>query len=137
MRVLVILQAVWPEPLDLSDLAFHDYGLLHTAELGGPGSIHPQLPAAPGELGIKQSLVEDGLQVMIRAGMVEPQMDSEGIRYRATEEAAGFIGVLRSEYLKQLEERATWVARFFASSKDRAKISTIYRAWRSDLAGGR
>ena len=111
LRALVILAAAFPESCDLDSLALLDYGLLHSADLGGPPSLHPSLPIRVGELGLKRAVMEEGLRMMARAGLVEVKADSLGIRFQASESAASFVHLLETEYASELVIRAEWVAR--------------------------
>ena len=49
IRVLMLLAEAFPAGLDLNDLVLLDHGLLHSADLGGPESLHPPLPIRAGE----------------------------------------------------------------------------------------
>ncbi|MGL5824044.1 MAG: ABC-three component system middle component 2, partial [Nocardioides sp.] len=50
VRVLMVLVEAFPEHLDLNRLVLLDHGLLHSADLGGPESLHPPVPIRAGEL---------------------------------------------------------------------------------------
>jgi hypothetical protein len=115
IRTLVILTAVFPLELDLGRLVLLDHCLLHSADMGGPPSIHPALPARSGELGFKRTNIERGLQVMIRAGLVEAISDAQGIAYRASEEASPFLRLLSSNHVVSLTARAQWLSDRFAA----------------------
>jgi hypothetical protein len=64
----MILTEAFLEHLDVNRLVLLDHSVLHTADLGGPESLHPPLPIRAGELGVKRTTIEQGLQVMLRAG---------------------------------------------------------------------
>nr|WP_158255716.1 ABC-three component system middle component 2 [Amycolatopsis sp. BJA-103] len=133
------MRETYPDALDIGHLIFCDHALLHSADLGGPSSIHPKLPAAPGELGMKRKLVESGLQVMIRASLVEISVDGGGIAYRATDQAESFIDVLEAKYLLQLKERARWVAQEFANISPeelRERMSGFFSHWSEEFTEG-
>ena len=66
IRVLMILVEAFPAHLDINCLVLLDHGLLHSADLNGPESLHPPIPIRVGELGMKRQHIEAGLQVMIR-----------------------------------------------------------------------
>ncbi|WP_319020139.1 ABC-three component system middle component 2 [Streptomyces sp. C8S0] len=69
----------FPARLDLAELVFLDHAMLHSGDLdGGPASLQPDLPAGPGELGLRRALVEQGLVVLMRAGLVEMGPDERG-----------------------------------------------------------
>lgn len=109
IRVLVLLAQCAPQSLDLNRLVLLDHGLLHSADFGGPESLHPNVPLRSSELGVKRRDLELGLQVMLRAGLVEIWPRNGGIYYRASDGANNFLLLLESEYVKHLINRAQWV----------------------------
>ena len=44
VRALVFLNAAFPRVFDLSQLTWFDHLVVHTADVGGPKSLHPDLP---------------------------------------------------------------------------------------------
>jgi hypothetical protein len=109
VRVLVLLVQSAPQGLDLNRLVLLDHGLLHSADFGGPESLHPSVPLRSGELGVKRRDLAHGLQVMLRAGLVEMVPRDGGIFYRASDGANAFLGLMESEYVARLTSRAGWV----------------------------
>lgn len=109
IRSLMILSAAYPRHLDVGRMVLLDYGLLHSGDLGGPESLHPPLPIRTGELGMKRRAIEDGLETMIRAGLIRMEASSSGIQFYASENAEGFIRLLTTNYASILQERASWV----------------------------
>jgi len=139
IRILVILSEVFPDNLDLSQLVYYDHALLHSADLSGPASLHPEIPARPGELGIKRGLIQDGIQVLERAGLVELQAGSTGITYRATERSPGFVGLLESPYVANLRERAQWVANEIHPLEPRElrlAMARVFEKWSEEFEVG-
>ncbi|MFI6228516.1 ABC-three component system middle component 2 [Micromonospora echinospora] len=114
LRAVIILTATYPRTLDVDTLVLLDHSLVHSGDLGGPTSIHPDLPMRSGELGLKRAILEDGLRLMMRAGMVDLVMSTDGMAYRAADNAAAFVGVLESSYVTRLVEIAQWIAEEFA-----------------------
>lgn len=109
LRVLMILAEAFPRHLDINRLVLLDHGLLHSADLEGPESLHPPLPVRVGELGVKRQHIEDGLHVMIRAGLAEMSAEGSGIEFWASDNAESFVRLLESEYAQALHDRARWV----------------------------
>lgn len=109
LRVLMLLTEAFPAHLDINRLVLLDHGLLHSADLNGPESLHPPLPIRAGELGVKRQHIEDGLQVMIRAGLAEMSAENSGIEFRASEAAESFLRLLETDYAHALHDRAQWV----------------------------
>ncbi|WP_145964737.1 ABC-three component system middle component 2 [Rhodococcus rhodochrous] len=109
MRVLMILAEAFPAHLDINRLVLLDHGLLHSADLNGPESLHPPIPIRVGELGVKRQHIEDGLHIMIRAGLVEMSAADSGIEFSANETSESFLNLLESDYAHALHDRARWV----------------------------
>ncbi|MEV8346432.1 ABC-three component system middle component 2 [Streptomyces niveus] len=109
MRTLMLLAAAFPRPLDVAQLVYLDHLMLHSSEVNGPPSLHPALPAGPGELAMKRDLIEQGLIVLLRVGLADVEASSDGLLYRASEEGPGFVDILAAPYADALKERASWV----------------------------
>jgi hypothetical protein len=136
VRVLIILDAVYPSQLDINRLVLYDYTLLHSSDLGGPESIHPAVPGRTGEMGLKRTLIEQGLQILRRAGLADISATSSGILYAASQDAAGFIAAMSTTYAQKLIERASWVNEQLNDSDDaaiRTQIGTIFSAWSEEF----
>ncbi|MFC9704496.1 ABC-three component system middle component 2 [Streptomyces sp. NPDC056943] len=114
VRALALLAESHPEPMDLAQLVVLDYALLHSAEFDGPPSLHPDLPARTGELGMKRRVLEQGLLVLIRAGLAGIEAHQQGLMYRATERGPAFIDILETPYVDRLRDRAEWVVHEYA-----------------------
>lgn len=110
VRTVVVLNAVFPLQLDLTDLTLLDHLVVHTADVDGPLSLHPNLPQRTGEMLVRRKLIEQGINLMRRFQMISVQPLKEGIFYQATEDASAFAELLRSEYAEQLKVRAKWLA---------------------------
>lgn len=144
MRTLVLLSESFPAPLDLAQLVYMDHAVLHSADLGGPESLHPSLPAGPGELAMRRSLIEQGLAVLLRAGLAEVEATPDGLVYRASEEGPGFVGILTAPYMSDLRSRARWLVHEHGAPEVDARSATlaITNRWaqefrdRLPLAGG-
>ncbi|MEV5433124.1 ABC-three component system middle component 2 [Streptomyces sp. NPDC052701] len=110
MRALVLLSETFPRRLDVAQLVYLDHAMLHSGDLDhGPASLHPDLPANPGELGLRRRLIEQGLMVLLRAGLADMKTTDHGFMYGATDEAASFLSALEAPYVSQLIERADWL----------------------------
>ncbi|QNT98451.1 hypothetical protein HEP81_08225 (plasmid) [Streptomyces griseofuscus] len=110
IRALVLLSETFPRRLDVAQLVYLDHAMLHSGDLtAGPSSLHPDLPVGPGELGMRRRLIEQGLVVLMRAGLADMNATDDGFLYGATEEAASFLNVLEAPYVGLLTERASWL----------------------------
>ncbi|WP_340643604.1 ABC-three component system middle component 2 [Streptomyces albidoflavus] len=118
MRTLVLLARSHPHPLDLSWLVVLDHAMLHSSQFDGPPSLHPRLPAQPGELGMKRQMMQEGLELLLRAGLVTVEATEGGIVYQVTPRGSGFVGILEAPYVGELRQRAQWAVEQFASTTD-------------------
>ena len=118
VRVSALLTAAFPSRLDIARLVLLDHALLHTADLGGPSSLHPELPLRSGELGMKRSLISEGVEFACRVGLAELHATPDGIEFRASESAPGFLALLKADYYVELAQRAEWVCGAFSDTPD-------------------
>jgi hypothetical protein len=129
IRSLGVLVAAYPKAFDLQRLVAFDHLVVHTADIGGPESLHPELPMRSAELLVRRGLVERGLLLMISRCLIERQADTNGINYRAGELAETFIASLTSPYLVALRERAAWIASTFGDMEQDAFRQIMNRAF--------
>lgn len=117
-----------------------DYCLLHSADLGGPESVLPAISTRGGELAIKRSVLEHGIQLMARAGMIDAVASTDGLTYRASEAALPFLRLVSSPLLDRLTEVAGWaVTEFgdFSADGIRERIRLIADRWSEEWAESR
>jgi hypothetical protein len=119
LRSAALLLAAYPAICDLQRLVQYDYLLVHSGDVeDGPKSIHPATPQRSGELLVRRSLIEQGLDFMVRKVVVEKTFTGHGIGYKAGEYAFVFLDTLTTDYAKLLRERAEWVVGKFQSMDD-------------------
>jgi hypothetical protein len=138
VRAVVILDAAYPRAFDLSQLTWLDHLVVHTADIAGPDSLHPDIPQRTGELLVRRRLVEDGLNLMRRLHLVDTETTDGGIVYSARDEASAFVESLRSVYARELRQRAEWLAQYLSkiSRDDLAKlISDRIGRWAVEFHG--
>ena len=132
IRAIAILGAAYPLAFDLQRLVAFDYLLVHTGDIGGPKSLHPEAPLKSAALLVRRKLVEQALLLMMTRELVEREAGPTGITYRAGENASMFLASLQSEYLVNLIERAKWLAKRFANCSDlefRAVMRRFFDDW--------
>lgn len=119
LRSAALLLAAYPRTCDLQRLVQYDYLVVHSGDVdGGPPSIHPPTPHRSGELLVRRSLVEHGLEFMAGRMVVERTFTQHGIGYIAGEYAVVFLGSLTTEYVRRLRDRAEWVVKRFQDMPD-------------------
>lgn len=135
LRGLVVLAESFPAALDIDRLVLLDYCLVHSGDFGGPASIQEAISTRGSELSIKRSILEHGIQLMSRGGMVDVQVSGTGIVYRASESAVPFLKLVDSPILRRLQDIAVWVTSEFAdlpNEEIRELIRRITTQWAED-----
>lgn len=114
LRVLVILNATYPNRMDLQQVLYYDYLTVHSGDVdGGPKSLHPQVPNRSGEIFVRRKILEDGIELFISSGLIEKVYTLKGIEYQAGENATPFLDMLNENYTLELAKRAQWVVKEF------------------------
>ena len=129
---MAILVAVYPRSFDLQRLVDFDYLIVHSADVGGPASLHAPLPLRTGELVVRRELVESGLALMMSRGLVSRSATADGIHYIATDRANAFLSSLTAGYTLRLIDRATWLASNFGQlgyEEMRVAMRRVFREW--------
>ncbi|MGE6699477.1 ABC-three component system middle component 2 [Hyphomonas sp. NPDC076900] len=136
VRALILLVASFPRKHDLKRLVQYDYLSVHSADAGGPPSLHPPLPLRSNELLVRRSLVERGLLLMASAGLVRREAQQDGIVYTANDDAGAFVDNLYSDYLMGIKNRAGWVAETFddlLSDELDTVVNGLFEAWTTEF----
>lgn len=109
IRILIVLDAFYPNAFDLSTLSLLDYFIVHAADAGDHPSVHPSTDNRSGEYFIRRHLVEDGAKLMVRSFLADEICDQSGISFRSTETATAIIDLMSSEYNLRLKDAADWL----------------------------
>src|SRR3546814_9907681 len=88
VRSALILDAARPRSFDLAHLTWLDHLVVHTADLGGPPSLHPDIPQRDGELLVRRRNVAAGLVLLRRLPRIVAHSSGAGIYFSSTVEAA-------------------------------------------------
>ncbi|MFM9965546.1 MAG: ABC-three component system middle component 2 [Planctomycetaceae bacterium] len=130
LRSACLLLAAFPESCDLQRLVQYDYLVVHSGDVeGGPPSIHPATPNRSGELLVRRSLVEQGLEFMVERRVVERSFSTHGFMYSAGEYAAVFLDAVKAQYIVQLRQRADWVVQQFQQMSDEDLAAYMQERW--------
>lgn len=130
LRSAVLLLAAYPRACDVQRMVQYDYLIVHSGDVdGGPQSIHPATPHRSGELLVRRSLVEAGLEFMTYRKVIERTYTGLGIVYVAGEYAVMFLDALTSVYVQQLRERAGWVVETFQEMPDEELDRYMKERW--------
>ncbi len=136
VRTLAVLVSSYPNTHDLGRLVQYDYLTVHSADAGGPPSLHPPLPLRSGELLVRRRLIEAGLRLMMSRSLIRRELHIEGFYYAAEDAAGAFLDSLRSPYIAQLRDRADWVASAFDDlglDELNAVTKHLFDAWTTEF----
>ena len=115
LRILVILESVYPKSFDIEMINYYDYFILHTKDIGGDESIHADVPNRHGELSVKRELIRNATKLLLSRGLIDIEYSQNGIEYKASEITFPFLVNLEEEYTKMLKKNAAWVHDKFKS----------------------
>jgi hypothetical protein len=114
VRTVVLLNTAYPRAFDIKELTWLDHLVVHTGDIPGPESLHPEVPHRDGELLVRRSLVEQGITLMRRLHMIEAKYSSAGIVYAALDQAGPFVKLIRTDYGRALKARARWLINYLS-----------------------
>ncbi|MFZ1618551.1 MAG: ABC-three component system middle component 2 [Flavobacteriales bacterium] len=115
LRILCILNESFPLAIDLRKLVYLDYITVHSADIDSEvGSLHTPVPYRNGEILVRSSIIENGINMFVEYGLIERIYHKSGIQFKASDYSSPFIESLEEEYLIKLLERAKWVATKFS-----------------------
>ena len=119
LRTLYVLEAIKPRSCDLQRLVIYDYLLIHSHDaVAGPESLHPPTQLRSGELLVRRKMIENGLRLLLRKGLVTLAYTKAGILYTTTKVAGLFLTHMASSYATRCTEISTWIAERFQSLSD-------------------
>ncbi|WP_085720845.1 ABC-three component system middle component 2 [Pseudomonas sp. B22(2017)] len=135
VRSLAILTAAFPMAMDLQRLVEMDYLVVHSEDAKGPSSLHAPLPLRAGELLVRRGLIESGLKLMVRRGLLSRIASYDGFSYIATDSAQPFVSSLTSNYSIKLLDRAKWAYETYGSTPTEEVLKVTHRIfkWTSEF----
>lgn len=123
LRILTILNEAFPKSFDLQNIVYLDYLTIHSADIDKTTtSLHPAVPYRSGEIMVRSSIIEQGLNLFIAKDLIEKLYNSNGIYYKATENAMPFLESLEEKYAIKLQQKANWaISKFSKHTKQELK----------------
>lgn len=125
LRALFVLVASGRRALDLQRLIYFDYAMIHTAEFGGPTSLHPSTPSRGAQLLVRRALLQDGLELMRSRDLINRRYAASGIGFQATGVGSHLTEQFASRYSELLRERASWVVMEMNDRSD-SQLRTLF-----------
>ncbi len=134
LRTLCLLHSLYPRSFDLETLVCLDYLCVHTGDFDkSVKSLHPANPFRTGELYVRRSIIEEGLQLFVAKGLIEVHYDSSGIEYLASDEASSFLDNVSAGYSVDLMQRTEWVSERL-QNLDKSGIQSMVKNVTADYA---
>lgn len=134
MRVLAVLDARFPEALTLSELVVLDHAIVHSADVGGPQSLHPAVPTRASEIFLKRTIVEQALRLLVQTQLASVAADTAGILFRASENARSFLDLFDSTYMSEVRTRAQWALGLDALEPT-TDVRSLIASWALEFEG--
>jgi hypothetical protein len=125
LRSVILLTACYPKRLSLHRLVVFDHLVVHTGDIQGPPSMHPQDRSRAAEILVRRGLISSGLSLMETRGLVARTVTPSGFRYQAGEEAGSFVDLLASPYTEALKDRADWLVEHVLPMSDDALADLV------------
>lgn len=134
LRVLCLLNALFPRSYDLETLVCLDYLCVHSADFDqNLTSLHPDNPNRQGELFVRRSIMEDGLRLFISRKLITLSYTQNGIEYQASELSANFLDKFYTSYSIALIKRSEWISDL-VSDKLNSEIQEMVKQRASNYA---
>lgn len=136
IRAVIVLEALYPRACGLGEMTCFDHLVVHSADLDGPPSLHPDLRPRTGELVVRRGLVGESLRLMCQMHLIDETHDGDGIRYVASDDVPSFLRLLRAPYTQALRERAHWLAEEFGHRTEaeiEALVAALVGRWTLDF----
>lgn len=119
LRILAILDASFPEAFDISKLVYLDYIVVHSGDIDSAvSSLHPPVPYRSGEIQVRRTIIETGLELFVSKGLINKRYSNQGILYEASETSTPFLELLGESYSLKLLELAKWLAKKYILLSD-------------------
>ena len=119
-RTALILSALDGEKIDIESMVMLDYALLYSEEFGGPENLHPSVPNHIAETAQRLELMPNALRFLIKRGLVNIDIESNGYFYSSNADTIHFISCLKSNYYKKAWIRLAWIKENYSNISQNA-----------------
>jgi hypothetical protein len=125
IRLAILLVEAYPHSFSLDRLVMLDHILVHTADFGGPSSVHPPSPYRVAEPYVRRELVQKSLILFRSRSLIAEIPTRDGFVWRAGETAAPFVECLTTKYHQALRNRAKWTNQNFGAASELSLASAM------------
>lgn len=110
LRILFLLEAFYPHKIDLNFLSVLEFLVLHTADVGGPPSLHVPIETRAGEYLVRRKTMQAAVAFLRRTHLIEMINCERGQLYEITQEASALVDITMAPYHLRLKECAKWLS---------------------------
>ena len=127
IRALLLMESAYPRALSAAEMSVFDHAVVHTADFGGPDSLHAPLPGRGGEIGVRGKLVAAALALGHELGLLDEISERDVVRYRAGDDLPSNLRTFLGPYGTSLRARARWLFERFdgGSPSGQAELSGL------------
>lgn len=137
LRLLILLNESKGSLIDIEKMMYLDFLCLHTADIGGPESLHAPIPNRGVQVFSKKELIQKGITVLLSKELIELKPTTQGFMYAVTEAGTLFLTFFQTNYFTKLVERCKWVVRTFggySSGQFKTFIDANLLKWGSEFS---
>jgi hypothetical protein len=136
IRMLALLNK-FNEPLDIQQLVFFDYLLLHLGDISSTfKSLHSNTPYHKIELFVRRKLINDSINLLISKELIVYDYSAKGIRYKSSEMTNNFLKYFESKYFNELVKNSKIVYEKFhgqGANEINSYIKNNYSSWDNEF----
>lgn len=111
LRALIMLSKLSNNGTDIERLLVYDYILTNSGEFNSKlPSIHAETPYKYSKLLVKRDILKEGINILIRYGLITLDYSEEGIIYKKNKYTQKFLDNIDSIYKDRLEVVAEWIS---------------------------
>ncbi len=112
LRALITLSKLSNDGTDIERLLMYDYMLTNSGEFNRElPSVHAETPYKYSKLLVKRNTLKEGINLMLRHGLLTLNYNEEGIIYKKNKYTQKFLDNIDSVYKEKLEIVAEWICK--------------------------
>lgn len=139
LRALFILRAARDSSCSLERLVYLDYLTTYSSdsELEDLKSLHPDYPLRVIELFTRRTILQQGLSLMARKGLIGIEYSDKGILYSGNINTEWFLTNINNNYATQLSKSIERIIEYYKEFSDeqiKEYIDQHYKSWGNEFA---
>lgn len=119
LRILFILDQVYPKSIDTQRLIYYSYLSLNTGDFSNiVSSLHPAIPYRSSQIIIQREILQEGIKLLQSKELIGTKYNKTGINFVANKNAKAFKNYFQCEYSQRLSKRIKLVLDHFGKMTD-------------------